>query len=217
MPWTQTVNELKWFISGSSNYKDLPKNTQHWWHHWADSDGELGPIYGKLLRNHNGVDQLSDFIDGLREDPYSRRHVISLWGPAEMRDANLPCCHGLVIQGFLSSDDELSIQMYQRSADFFVGEAVNVASYALFTYLVAAAIWAVPKRLTIVIGDAHIYDNHVNQVQEYLERPYVPAPKLKIDGRLKGMGLDTLLDFTMDDLMLEGYEPLPPIQAPLAI
>lgn len=217
MPWKQTIDELKWFISGGTNYKQLPERTQHWWSSWADDDGELGPIYGKQFRDGNGVDQLAQFLDGIVLNPFSRRHVISLWDPKEMNEAKLPCCHGLVIQAYVSNDDELSLQMYQRSADLFIGVPVNIASYALFTYLVAAATRTRPKRLRIVFGDAHVYRSHREQVDEYLARQWRPAPSLKIDDRLSGLGIEALESFTEDDLELIDYHPDSSIKAPLAV
>lgn len=217
MPWKQTIDELKWFISGSTNCRDLPKRTQHWWSPWADENGELGPVYGRQFRDVGGVDQLADFVEGIVDNPYSRRHIITLWDPSRVDDCALPCCHGTVIQAFVTSSDELHLQMYQRSADMFIGAPVNVASYALFAHLVAAATWTVPKRLRIVFGDAHIYKNHFDQVEEYCRRPYVEAPQVHVADHLRGLGITTLETFTHEDIVVENYNPLPTIEAPLAV
>lgn len=217
MPFRQMVEELRWFISGSTNYLDLDEKTQHWWSPWADEDGELGPVYGKQLRDSGGVDQLRRFVDGIVNDPYSRRHIISLWNASQLWEMRLPPCHGLVIQGYVSNDDRLSIKMYQRSADFFIGEPVNIASYALFTYLVAAVTNTKPHMLHLTLGDVHLYENHIDAAKEFLNRQYIPAPRLEVSERLIGAGLEGLTSFTRDDVKLIDYNPAPPISAPLAV
>ena len=129
----------------------------------------------------------------------------------------LPPCHGLVIQGYVSGDDKLSIKMYQRSADTALGLPVNIASYALFTYLVAAVTNTTPHMLHITLGDVHLYENHIDAAKEYINRPFIASPQLSVSSRLRGMGLEGLTTFTRDDVELIGYNPAPAIKAPLAV
>lgn len=213
----QTIDELRWFISGSTNYKDLPERTHNWWSHWASESGELGPIYGRQLRNSNGVDQLKEFVEGLQNNPESRRHIISLWNPGQLAEMRLPPCHGLVIQGYVSVDGGLSIQMYQRSCDLFLGLPVNIASYGIFLSLVATVCNLKPETLIIILGDAHIYLNHIDQVKEYLGRSSFAPPELIVSSALAGTGIRGLEEFTHEDLEFVGYKSHPPIKGAIAV
>lgn len=188
-----TVDELLWFISGSTNLNDLPKRTQRWWVHWADSNGELGPIYGEQLRNQRTVsgsgsivvcDQLLSIIKSLKENPLSRRHIINLWNTASMELANLPCCHGSIIQFFVSYREDgpyLDCQMYQRSADLVVGVPVNIASYSLLTHMIAQQVNMKPGVFTWVGGDVHIYKNLIDVAIEISTRIPFGHPMLTLE------------------------------------
>lgn len=212
----QTIDELLWFLSGSTHLGDLPERTRHWWAPWAAEDGKLGPIYGEQYRRsswHGGtVDQLALLIDGLRTDPFSRRHMINLWHTPAMLAARLPCCHGSVIQFWVSSDRRLSCQMYQRSADVFIGLPVNIASYAILTHLIAHVADLLVGDLSIVLGDAHLYLNHVSQAVEMLTREERPLPTLDLDDAPRD--IDAI---RAPHIRVVGYDPHPAINAPVAV
>lgn len=214
MAYDSMVHELLWFISGSTNYKDLPESVHKWWDKWADPDGNLGPIYGKQLRasGERKVDQLQEVIKSIKNDPYSRRHVISLWNASDLPDQKLPCCHGTVIQFFVSNDRKLSCSTYQRSCDLYLGGAINIASYALLTHMVAEICGLEVGELIYSFGDLHLYSNHYEQAAEQLKREPLPLPKLYLNPYI-----EDITQYTKDDIQIAGYKSHPAIKAPLAV
>ena len=215
--WKSVVHELLWFMSGDTNIKYLKDNGVSIWDEWADEDGNLGPVYGKQWRswtapNGESIDQLKNLIEGLKSDPFSRRHVVSAWNPGEIPDMALPPCH-VLFQFWVSADDNsLSCQLYQRSADMFLGVPFNIASYSLLTCILADTLGFERGQFHWIGGDTHIYSNHEDQAREQLKRPYDrPGPKLA-----KILKSDPLA-VTFDDIKLEGYDPHPAIKAPVAV
>ena len=215
--------ELLWFISGDTNIKALTDKDIHIWDAWADENGDLGPVYGKQLRDWEGVrsnsdpviytsvDQLKETIENIKKNPYGRRHVITLWNPIDLPDMRLPPCHGIAIH-FNVNDDKLSCLMYQRSCDVFLGVPFNIASYALLTHMVAQCVGLPVGEFVHVYGDVHIYSNHVDQVKEQLLRQPYPLPKLVLNPDIKDID-----KFTSDDIKLEGYQSHSKIEAPVAV
>lgn len=180
---------------------------------FAQQWGELGPVYGKQWRNFEGVDQLADVIQSLRRNPHSRRHIVSAWNPPEipaMAESGLPPCHTLF--QFYVANNRLSCQLYQRSADVFLGVPFNIASYALLTHLMAQACDLEVGDLVHTLGDAHLYSNHLDQAREQLQRPPRRLPQLKLKPDVQD-----LFNFKFEDIQLENYEPHPPIKAPIAV
>jgi thymidylate synthase len=242
LAWRAIVSELLWFIEGSGDEYRL-KELLHGERYsdkktiWSDNataeywtkkklqrhEGDLGRVYGvqwrrwraPLVRINKVIlqncDQLLNLIDGIKEDPYSRRHIITAWNPGELGLMALPPCH-MMSQFYVSTSGKLSCQMYQRSADMFLGVPFNIASYALFTHLIAQATGFQVGELIIDIGDAHIYENHIKQVKEQLNREPLPLPELKLNP-----GITDVTKFTMDDIVLEGYESHDAIKAPMAV
>ena len=212
--------ELLWFLRGSSNVRWLQERGVSIWDEWADEDGELGPVYGVQWRSWptpsgGHIDQIAQVIRSLRENPFSRRHVVSAWNPAEVEDMALPPCHAL-FQFYVVPDDagaphRLSCQLYQRSADMFLGVPFNIASYALLTLLVADQVGLQPGEFVWSGGDCHIYDNHREQVAEQLTREPRPYPQLRFRHR------DSLDAYEYEDFELVGYDPHPTIKAPIAV
>jgi len=214
MPWKGTVEELKWFLSGSTNIKDLDKSAQAWWSPWADEDGNLDYMYGEQFRSYGGAlgkDQLMGLINSVKRDPSSRRHVVTLWNPNTVDKQPLACCHGTVIQCYVRGP-YLDMATYQRSADAFLGLPVNIASYSLLLSLLAKVTGYLPGKLFYTLGDAHVYSNHVTQCQEMISRPLLPEPKLELSNEIKEIG-----DFSLDKLKLIGYTSHGQIQGELAI
>lgn len=225
------AHELLWFISGSTNIEYLKQNGVTIWDEWADEKGNLGPIYGHQLRNFGGLygselyddrykdvssygtDQLLNTIEQLKTNPNSRRHVITLWNPEDLDKQALHCCHGTVIQ-FYVRNGELSCSMYQRSADMFLGVPFNIASYALFTEMVAQVTGLKAKELIITLGDGHIYSNHIEQVQEQLSRNVnkYSFPKLELNSLCKNIA-----DFQFEDIKIWDYESYPAIKGKIAV
>lgn len=203
------VDELFWFLSGSTNVNDLTY-ARHWWDRFADKNGSIGPGYGKQWRNFYGVDQISELIDGLAKDPYSRRHIVSAWNASEISRMNLPPCH-VLFQFYVSDDRGLSCHLYQRSADAFLGEPANIASYSLLTYMIAHCLDMYPDEFCHSIGDHHIYSNHTAQVEEYLMADKHEAPTLRIDGP------KDLFQLKPEHIILENYTYSKDIKAKLAI
>lgn len=221
--WHGVRTELLWFLRGDSNVKYLHDNNVHIWDEWADDNGELGPVYGKQWRSWatpgfygegggpgTPVDQIAGVIKSLRENPASRRHVVTAWNPAEVDDMALPPCHCLF--QFYVAGGKLSCHLYQRSADWFIGVPFNIASYALLTHLIAREVGLGVRDLVMSFGDSHLYDNHREQADEQLERKARLLPKFAISNHAPE-GLEGLKPF---DLALIGYDPHPHIRAEIS-
>ncbi len=208
------AEELFWFLRGESNIASLVDKGVHIWDEWADADGELGPVYGVQWRSWptpdgGHVDQLTKLLSELRSDPDSRRHVVSAWNVAALDDMALVPCHAFF--QFYVADGRLSCQLYQRSADLFLGVPFNIASYALLTHMVAQQVDLEVGDLVWTGGDCHVYDNHVDQVREQLTREAYPAPQLHLRRAA------SLFDYTWDDVEVVGYRHHPAIAAPVAV
>lgn len=208
------VAELLWFLRGDTNVRWLQEQGVSIWDEWADPDGELGPVYGKQWRSWAApdgaaIDQIQRLIDGLRSDPYSRRHVVSAWNPAEVEQMALPPCHCLF--QFHVAGGRLSCQLYQRSADVFLGVPFNIASYALLTMMIAQAVGLRPGDFVHTLGDAHLYANHVDQARTQLAREPRSFPKVTLTPR-RGV-----VAYEIEDVRLEGYDSHPAIRAPIAV
>ena len=209
------IHELLWFIAGDTNIHYLKEHGVSIWDEWADANGDLGPVYGYQWRswpNPGGrdIDQLAWLQKEIRTNPYSRRLVVSAWNPADVPDMALPPCH-LMFQ-FYVADGKLSCQMYQRSADTFLGVPFNIASYALLTLMMAQACDLEPGEFVHTFGDAHLYHNHMEQAREQLSREPLPLPRMKLNDAVKD-----IFAFTYNDFELEGYEAHPHIKAPVAV
>lgn len=209
------IYELLWFVRGGTNVGWLNQRGVTIWDEWADEDGELGPIYGAQWRSWRGagggtVDQLAEVVESIRTDPHSRRHIVSAWNVAELPQMRLPPCH-LLFQ-FWVGEGRLSCQLYQRSADVFLGVPFNVASYALLTAMVAQVCELPPGELVITLGDAHLYANHFEQARLQLEREPRPLPTLALDPSVRRID-----DFEFEHVAVEGYDPHPHIAAPIAV
>lgn len=224
--FNKVKDELAWFVSGSTNVNDLPERTQNIWRPWASEDGSLGPIYGEQLRGgNNKVDQLARVVKSLKEDPYSRRHVITLWNPNELEEMNLPPCHGTMIQFVVTGDVEvpyLNMIMHQRSGDMFLGVPFNISSYALLHRLVAREVGIPSYRFTYTIGDAHIYLNHDSAVREQfsridkLEEMFLESPPVQLSIPPEFNLLFSTPE-EWDNIELIDYNPLPFISAPVSV
>jgi len=210
------IHELLWFIAGDSNVRYLQDNGVRIWNDWADPEtGDLGPVYGVQWRswptpNGSTVDQLAQVIDQIRANPASRRHIVSAWNVAEIDNMALPPCHTMF--QFHVGDGRLNLQLYQRSADLFLGVPFNIASYSLLLAMVAQVCRLEPGEFIHTLGDAHIYANHVDQVKEQLTRVPRPLPTLRLDP-----GIGDVFSFGYDDIVVEDYDPLPAISAPIAV
>jgi thymidylate synthase len=207
--------ELLWFLRGDTNVKWLQERGVSIWDEWADENGNLGPVYGyqwRHWRTPDGreIDQIEQLIASIKKKPDSRRHIVSAWNPADVDKMALPPCHALF--QFYVANGKLSCQMYQRSADLFLGVPFNIASYAALTLMVAQVTDLKPGDFVLTLGDAHIYLNHLEQVREQLSRSPRPFPRLKLSPAVK-----ELLDFRYEDFTLEGYDPHPAIKAPIAV
>ena len=209
------IHELLWFIQGDTNIKYLKDNGVRIWDDWADENGDLGPVYGYQWRswpNPDGssTDQISKVIDSIINNPYSRRHVVSAWNPSFIDEMALPPCHCLF--QFHVSEGKLNCQLYQRSADTFLGVPFNIASYSLFTMMMAQVCGLKPGEFVHTFGDVHLYSNHVEQAREQMSRTPVELPKMLIKPDVK-----SLFDFTHKDFTLVNYEPQSHIKAPIAV
>lgn len=209
-----TVAELLWFIQGRTDAAYLHQHGVRIWDPWVKPDGTIGPGYGKQLRDCGGVDQLSELLHGLKNNPHGRRHVISLWHPPDLHEMALPPCHGVVVQFYVTNSGGLSCQMYQRSADLVLGVPTNIASYALLTQLVAREVGLTPDTLHITFGDTHIYNNHVTQVQEQISRPVRPSPSLVL---LPSAAGKNIFELEPEMFKVNDYKPHPAIKAPIAV
>jgi thymidylate synthase len=209
------IYELLWFLRGETNVEYLKQNGVSIWNEWADSEGELGPIYGYQWRswptgNGQHVDQIGDVVERIRTDPDSRRLIVSAWNVGQISQMALPPCH--VMFQFYVAEGRLSCQLYQRSADVFLGVPFNIASYALLTLMVADVTNLVPGEFIHTLGDAHLYVNHLEQAKLQLSRQPRPLPQMKLRP-----GVESILDFRYEDFTLEGYDPHPGISAPVAV
>ncbi|MGR4863381.1 thymidylate synthase [Caulobacter sp. LARHSG274] len=208
------IVELLWFLRGDTNVRWLQENGCKIWDEWADDNGDLGPVYGKQWRswaapNGQTIDQIANLVEGLKTNPNSRRHIVSAWNPADVEDMALPPCHCLF--QFFVADGKLSCQLYQRSADVFLGVPFNIASYALLTMMVAKVVGLEPGEFVHTFGDAHLYLNHLDQAREQLTREPLPFPTMTIADK------PDLFAFDYADFQLEGYEAHPHIKAAVAV
>ena len=213
------VVELLWFLRGDTNIRWLQERGVSIWNDWADAEGELGPVYGKQWRSWAApdgrvIDQIANMLEALKRNPYSRRHIVSAWNPADVDSMALPPCHCL-FQFFVAPGpdgvDRLSCQLYQRSADIFLGVPFNIASYALLTLMMAQVLGLKPGEFVHTFGDAHLYLNHVEQAQTQLVREPRPFPTMTIAPKTD------LFAFEESDFVLEGYDPHPHIKAKVAV
>ncbi|MGG4490967.1 thymidylate synthase [Metabacillus idriensis] len=209
------IHELIWFLRGDTNVKYLQENGVRIWNEWADEFGELGPVYGHQWRSWAGaegetVDQIAKLIEQIKNNPDSRRLIVSAWNPADVDKMALPPCHCFF--QFYVADGKLSCQLYQRSADVFLGVPFNIASYALLTLMVAHVTDLEPGEFVHTFGDVHIYKNHLEQVDLQLSRDVRELPKMKLNPAVK-----SIFDFTYEDFTLEGYDPHPHIKGAVSV
>jgi thymidylate synthase len=209
------IHELLWFLRGDTNVGYLREHGVSIWNEWADADGELGPVYGRQWRNWPGpdgraIDQLQRVLDEIRIDPTSRRLIVSAWNVADLEAMALPPCH--VLFQFYVAEGRLSCQLYQRSADVFLGVPFNIASYALLTLMVAQVSQLAPGDFVHTFGDAHLYQNHLEQARLQLTRAVRPLPRMHLNPQVQAIA-----DFRFDDFHLENYHPHPHIPAPVAV
>ncbi|MDD3838676.1 MAG: thymidylate synthase [Phenylobacterium sp.] len=208
------ILELLWFLRGDTNVRWLQERGVTIWDEWADENGELGPVYGKQWRSWAApdgrvIDQIAGVVESLKTNPYSRRHIVSAWNPADVDDMALPPCHCLF--QFFVAEGKLSCQLYQRSADVFLGVPFNIASYALLTMMMAKVVGLEPGEFVHTLGDAHLYLNHVDQAREQLSRQPYPLPTMQIADKRD------LFAFAYEDFKLEGYKAHDRIEAPIAV
>lgn len=209
------IYELLWFLNGDTNIKYLNDNGVSIWDEWADESGELGPVYGSQWRswpapNGESIDQITKVLDQIKNKPDSRRHIVSAWNPAEVDKMALPPCHALF--QFYVADGKLSCQLYQRSADYFLGVPFNIASYALLTHMVAQQCDLQPGEFVWTGGDVHLYTNHLEQAKTQLSRDPFPLPQLKI-----GRKPNSLFEYQFEDFEIVNYQCHPGIKAPIAV
>ena len=209
------IYELLWFLRGDTNVRYLNEHGVTIWDEWADKEGDLGRVYGAQWRDWRGqsdahVDQIENAIAQIKSTPQSRRLIVSAWNPAEIDKMALPPCH--VLFQFYVQDGELSCQLYQRSADLFLGVPFNIASYSLLTLMVAQVCDLKPGDFVHTFGDLHLYRNHIEQAHEQLARDFRPLPRMKLNPAIKN-----IRDFQFEDFQLIGYDPHPTIKAPIAI
>jgi thymidylate synthase len=209
------IHELLWFLKGETNVGYLRENKVTIWDEWADASGELGPVYGKQWRKWDcgggrTVDQIANVIEAIKKNPDSRRLIVSAWNVADVDKMALPPCHALF--QFYVSEGELSCQLYQRSADVFLGVPFNIASYALLTLMIAQVCGLKPGDFVHTFGDLHLYSNHVEQAKLQLSREPRPLPQMKLNPAIKNID-----DFKFEDIELVGYDPHPSIKAPIAV
>ncbi len=209
------IYELLWFLKGSTNIKYLQDNGVSIWDEWADENGDLGPVYGSQWRSwrthdNRSIDQIEKLISDLKTNPDSRRLIVSAWNVAEIENMKLPPCHCFF--QFYVANNKLSCQLYQRSADIFLGVPFNIASYALLTLMIAQVVNLEPGEFVHTLGDAHIYSNHFDQVNEQLKRQPKELPTIHINSNVTN-----IFDFKFEDFKLSDYDPYPLIKAPVAI
>ncbi len=205
------VYELLWFLKGDTNIKYLKDNGVSIWNEWSDENGDLGPVYGHQWRSFNGkVDQISNLIEEIKKNRNSRRLIVSAWNPIDIPKMALPPCHSLF--QFYVQEDRLSCQLYQRSADAFLGVPFNIASYVLLTIMIAKVVDLKLGDFIHSFGDLHIYNNHIEQVNLQLSRNFKELPRVKLNPEVK-----SIFDFHYEDIILENYDPHPFIKAPVAV
>ncbi len=209
------IHELLWFLRGETNTRTLRENGVTIWDEWADDNGDLGRVYGAQWRSWRGADgrvtdQVANAVRLIRRDPHSRRIMVCAWNPGELDQMALPPCHALF--QFYVSDGELSCQLYQRSADIFLGVPFNIASYALLTMMMAQVCGLRAREFVHTFGDLHLYSNHVEQAKEQLRREWRPLPRMILNPQRQ-----VLEEFVYEDFVLEGYDPHPAIKAPVAV
>ncbi|MGQ7242016.1 thymidylate synthase [Salinicola sp. V024] len=209
------IHELLWFLRGDTNIAYLHEHNVSIWDEWADANGDLGPVYGYQWRSWptpegEHIDQIAKLVEQIRRNPDSRRHIVSAWNPALVDEMALPPCHALF--QFYVANGRLSCQLYQRSADIFLGVPFNIASYALLTHMIAQVCGLEPGEFVHTFGDAHLYLNHLEQARLQLSREPLPLPTLKLNP-----AIDDLFGFRFDDIAIEGYESHPAIKAPIAV
>lgn len=211
--------ELLWFLRGGTNVRWLQERGVHIWDEWADKDGNLGPVYGEQWRSwptadgwggEEHIDQIANVVQQIKDNPDSRRHVVTAWNPAEIDDMALPPCH--ILFQFYVVDGKLSCQLYQRSADLFLGVPYNIASYSLLTAMIAEQVGLKPGEFVWTGGDCHIYDNHVEQVEEQLTREPFPYPSLGFN-----LYVQSIFDYKLEDLRLANYKHHPAIKGKVAV
>ncbi|MDT8308416.1 MAG: thymidylate synthase [Bacteroidales bacterium] len=209
------IHELLWFLNGDTNIKYLRDNNVRIWDEWADKNGDLGPIYGYQWRSWPGkngkhIDQIAEVIASIKQNPNSRRHIVSAWNVGDIEQMALPPCHALF--QFYVADGKLSCQLYQRSADIFLGVPFNIASYALLTHMIAQVCDLVPGDFVHTFGDAHIYSNHIEQAKTQLLRTPKKLPQLILNKEVK-----SIFNFTFDDIILENYDAHPHIKGAISV
>jgi thymidylate synthase len=209
------VHELLWFLAGDTNIAYLKANGVRIWDEWADENGDLGPVYGKQWRSWpipdgGSIDQIANLVHGLKTNPHSRRHIVSAWNPALVDEMALPPCHCLF--QFYVADGKLSCQLYQRSADVFLGVPFNIGSYALLTVMLAQVCGLKPGDFVHTFGDVHLYHNHFDQAREQLSRPLRALPIMKLNPEI-----DDIFGFSYEDFDLQGYDPHSAIKAVVAV
>jgi thymidylate synthase len=207
--------ELLWFLKGATNVRWLQEHGVSIWDEWADASGELGPVYGSQWRSWpapdgSAIDQIAQVVESIRTRPDSRRHIVTAWNPAEIDKMKLPPCH--VLFQFYVAEGRLSCQMYQRSADIFLGVPFNIASYALLTLMVSQVCGLAPGEFVHTLGDAHLYLNHLDQAKEQLTRAPRALPRVLLNPAVRD-----IFGFRYEDIALEGYDPHPAIKAPIAV
>ena len=221
VPLRSIIHELLWFLKGDTNIAYLKENNVRIWDEWADENGDLGPVYGSQWRSWTApdgstIDQITQLIDNIKTNPNSRRHIVSAWNPGQIEDMALPPCHCLfqfnVQRATDGGKDFLNCQLYQRSADLFLGVPFNIASYALLTMMVAQVTNLRPGAFIHTLADAHIYINHLSQVDEQLSRECRPLPTMKLNPEVTN-----IFDFTHEDFELTNYEPHPHIKGQVAV
>jgi thymidylate synthase len=209
------IHELLWFLKGDTNIKYLKDNGVRIWDEWADAEGNLGPVYGYQWRNWptpdgKHIDQITQVVDMIKNNPDSRRLIVSAWNVADINNMKLPPCHAFF--QFYVANGKLSCQLYQRSADIFLGVPFNIASYAVLTMMIAQVCDLQLGDFVHTLGDAHLYSNHIEQANLQLTRDFRPLPTMKINPNVK-----SIFDFTIDDFTLENYDPHPHIKAEVAV
>jgi thymidylate synthase len=216
--WKSVVHELLWFLKGDTNVEYLQQNGVTIWDKWADEDGNLGPVYGAQWRHWNREingrrtdDQIANLIDRIKHDPFSRRHIVTAWNPSDIWDMALPPCH-CFWQIYVHQNGELDLQLYQRSADIFLGVPFNIASYSLLLMMIAQVTGYRAGRFIHTMGDVHLYRNHVDGYFIQKDRTILPPPTVKLNPEIR-----SIFDFKFEDIDLDNYNPHPAIKAPVAV